>query len=134
MKIIAYISFLLLTITSAFGQWTQTSGPSGGGVSDFAFVDGKILAASFDLGNGVFASTDNGASWSESGLQGIMLTKIAANGNTVIAASTNNSYNETDTIYRSGDGGGTWQKVMTVSNINRITSICHHDQQWFLST
>jgi len=89
-------------------QWVQTSGPSGGGVSDFTFVGGKILAATFDIGNGVYASTDSGASWHESGLQGIMLTKIASYGNTVLTASTQNTINETDNIYRSNDGGSTW--------------------------
>ena len=134
MKIITCISFFLLASANAFGQWTQTSGPSGGGVSEFAFVDGKILAASIDLGNGVFASTDNGASWHESGLQGHMLTNIEAYGNTVIAASTNNTYNETDTVFRSSDGGSTWQIVLVESNVYGITSICYHQQKWFIST
>jgi photosystem II stability/assembly factor-like uncharacterized protein len=133
MKKVFYISILLLTSSSLFAQWVQTSGPSGGGVSDFAFVGGKILAATFDLGNGVFASTDSGTTWHESGLQNIMLTKIAANGNTVLAASTQNTYNETDNIYRSNDGGVSWDNIFHVQNINGIRSICHFQNQWFFS-
>ena len=144
MKFILCISFLLLMQTGAFSQWQQTSGPSGGGVSEFTFVNGTILTATYDLGNGVFASTDSGTSWHESGLQGVMLNHIAASGNTVIASSTENSYNETDTIYRSSDGGASWQIVRFVSNgdttmgiipnINGVKSICSHNKTWFLSS
>ena len=141
-RVIGIIIFLFVQ-SNVSAQWLQTSGPSGGGISDFAFPDGKILAASFDLGNGVFASTDSGTSWHESGLQGIMISHITANDNTVIAASTQNSYNEADTIYRSSDAGATWQIVKfstdsgiipgIIKNINGVRSICYHNNQWFLS-
>ncbi|MDP4235894.1 MAG: hypothetical protein Q8919_05550 [Bacteroidota bacterium] len=134
MKQISWIPFLVILTTNVFGQWVQTSGPSGGGISDFAFAGNRILAASFDFGNGVFASEDNGATWHQSGLQGQMLTKISALGNTVIAATTHNSYNETDEIYRSDDAGVTWSKVLTIDNINGVRSICHFQQRWFLSS
>ncbi len=134
MKTIAVFLFLLFASVSVFAQWSQTSGPSGGGVSDFAFTNGKILAATFDIGNGVFASTDSGTSWHESGLQGIRLSHISANGSILIASSTLNSYNETDTIYRSSDAGVSWQTIMTLPNILTVRSICYHNHQWFITT
>ncbi|MFI5263916.1 MAG: T9SS type A sorting domain-containing protein [Candidatus Kapaibacterium sp.] len=134
MKTVTLLSILLLSYSSSFSQWVQTSGPSGGGVHDFATIGSTIFAASFDLGNGVYASTDNATTWHESGLQGIMLTHISARGNTLLASSTENSYNETDMIYRSEDGGTTWQKVLSIPNINAITSICAYQQNtWIVS-
>ncbi len=133
MKIIACIFFLLISSVHVLAQWVQTSGPSGGGVSDFAFVNGKLLAATFDLGNGVYASTDSGTTWHESGLQNIMLTHIAAFNSTVITATTHNSYNETDEIYRSSDGGDSWQSVLSVPNINGVRSLCHFKNLWFFT-
>jgi len=135
MKVAIVLSILLLLNASSFAQWVQTSGPSGGGVSDFATNGPTIFASSLQLGNGVYASTDNGESWHESGLQGMMLSHITANGNTLLTSSTQNSYNETDTIYRSSDGGATWQVVLSIPNINGITSICLYQQRtWIISS
>ena len=127
MKTYFTIVFLLLTANLVFGQWIQTSGPSGGGIYQFAFLSGKILAATTSDGNGVFASTDNGNSWHESGLQGIDLYRIVASGNTALAAAVG------DTIYRSSDAGATWQKVWMIQNATRIQSICIHKQKWYVS-
>jgi hypothetical protein len=135
MKVIIIFSILFLLSTESFSQWVQTSGPSGGGVSDFAFINDTIFASSFDLGNGVYTSTDNGTTWHESGLQGTMLNHITARGNTLLTSSTQNSYNETDTIYRSSDKGATWQSVLTVPNINGVVSICPYQQNmWIISS
>jgi photosystem II stability/assembly factor-like uncharacterized protein len=127
MKKFLIILFLTISTNTLVAQWQQTSGPSGGGVYQFAFLSGKILAATTSVGNGVFASTDNGTSWHESGLQGLDLYRIVANGNTVLAAVME------DTIYRSSDAGVTWQKVWTIPNAIRIQSICFHKQKWYLS-
>ena len=133
MKIIASIFFLLITSVNISAQWVQTSGPSGGGVKDFTFVNGKILAATFDLGNGIYASNDTGFTWHQSGLEGMMLTRITAFNNTVLTATTHNSYNETDEIYRSSDGGDSWQSVLNVPNINGVRSICHFQNHWYFT-
>jgi photosystem II stability/assembly factor-like uncharacterized protein len=133
MRPLTILLFVSLASASLFGQWVQTSGPSGGGVIDFTIAGNKIFAASFAIGNGIYASNDKGMTWTESGLQGITISHIVANGNTLIASSTQNSYNETDTIYRSDDVGITWKKVLTVSNINRVSSIGSRRKEWILS-
>src|SRR5438128_184859 len=89
MKQIAFIIFF--AATNAFAQWQQTNGPYGGGVSDFASIGTTLYASSYDLGNGVYATTDSGASWHEAGLQGITLNHIASNGKTLLASSNQNS-------------------------------------------
>src|SRR5205085_7239764 len=107
---------------------------SGGGVNEFANIGSTIFAASFDLGNGVYASTDNGDSWHESGLQGIMLNHIVSNGKTLLASSNENLYSETDNIYRSSDGGASWQTVKTLDNIRAISSIVSiSEKDWLIA-
>src|SRR5438876_4580907 len=101
MKTFAFFTLFFFSVAGAFSQWQQTSGPAGGGVSDFAAIGNTIFTSSFAIGNGVFTSTDAGASWHESGLQGITLSHIASHGNTLLASSTENLYSKTDTLYRS---------------------------------
>jgi hypothetical protein len=133
MKIILFFFVLLCSASNASGQWQQTSGPFGGGVSDFVFIDSTILAATVDDGNGVYASIDGGKTWQESGMQGVRISHMTSHGNTVIASSTQNLKNETDTIYQSLDAGNSWFKVYTIPNTDGISSICYYNSHWFIS-
>jgi photosystem II stability/assembly factor-like uncharacterized protein len=103
-------------------QWTQTNGPDGGGVYDFAEQNGKLYAATF---SGVYASGDQGASWTLSGLQGIDFYRILAGNNSLFAA----AY---DSLYRSTDNGVTWEKIWDSPGI-RIQAMTAKGIDLFLS-
>jgi hypothetical protein len=59
----------------AFSQWVQTNGPYGRTVVSFA-VAGTNLFAGTD-GGGVFLSTNNGTSWTQSGLTDTHVLSLA---------------------------------------------------------
>jgi len=73
-------------------------------------------------GNGVYRSTDGGITWSHSGLAGSdRIGRIAvdpANSNRVFAAATGNLFvaGGTRGLYRTTDGGTTWQLVLAGAN------------------
>ncbi|MEI8133972.1 MAG: T9SS type A sorting domain-containing protein [bacterium] len=134
MKKIFTILFLILTSSSVFSQWTQTTGPTGGEVSDITSLGSQFFATLLSPGYGVYVSLDTGHSWVQAGLNEVMLSHIAGRGSTLLASSTQNSANETDIIYRSDDYGSTWKSVLSIPNIVKVGSICAYtDKSWLIS-
>ncbi len=87
-------------------KWAKTSGPEGGDIRSFVFVDGILYAATH--GAGVFRSADNGRSWAEvsEGIssQGLYVRKLMANGLGLYAGTA-------DGVFYSGDNGQNWISI-----------------------
>src|ERR1700728_1578860 len=77
---------------------------------------------SVSVGDGVYKSTDGGENWTDVGLKDSEhIAKILVNpsdGNDVLACATGHLWDDSDErgVYRTNDGGKTWQKVLTGAN------------------
>ena len=128
---------------SAGGVWfTDDAGTTWRNVSDSAFETGSIgaiavapsdpnvvyvgtgqgaLRANVSIGFGVYKSTDGGRSWRTSGLRNAgQIAKIRVhptNPDLLYAAVIGNPFGPSEDrgVFRSRDGGATWQKVLFVS-------------------
>ncbi|MHB8581410.1 MAG: T9SS type A sorting domain-containing protein [Ignavibacteriaceae bacterium] len=108
LPIILIVIFIVLFINRAEAQWTQTNGPYGGvinalSISTNAEGESSIFAGS-NFGNGIFRSTNNGASWTQ------VNTYLAAH--SFIASGTNIfEGNNGGGVYLSTDNGASWAPV-----------------------
>jgi len=101
--LIFFIEFTASNITPA--QWVQMNGPYGGSVEAVAFdSSGNIFAGT---ANGVFRSTDNGSTWTKTGLTTGRILHLTVAPNEYIFAGTNSS------VLRSSDHGSSWENVST---------------------
>ncbi len=82
-------------------QWVQTNGPWGGTVQAFTFQNGSLFAGTW--GDGIFRSTDNGASWtpSSTGLTNGAVQTFAIVGTNIFAGTDSG-------VYLTSDNGNTW--------------------------
>jgi len=105
--IVSFLIFIATTPLSA--QWTQTNGPYGGTIRALA-VNGPNLFAATEQGRGVYRSTDDGVSWTQSGLSPLSVSSLAVNGPSLFAGggSFSGSF-----VYRSTDNGSTWDLAGT---------------------
>src|ERR1700721_1001192 len=77
---------------------------------------------SVSVGDGVYKSTDGGENWTDVGLkESAHIAKILVNpsdGNDVLACATGHLWDDSDErgVYRTNDGGKTWQKVLAGAN------------------
>jgi len=77
---------------------------------------------SVSIGDGVYKSTDGGENWTNVGLKDSEhIAKILVdprNGNSVLACATGHLWNDTDAggVYKTGDGGKTWRRVLAGAN------------------
>jgi photosystem II stability/assembly factor-like uncharacterized protein len=77
---------------------------------------------SVSVGDGVYKSTDNGENWTNVGLKDSEhIAKILINpddGNNVLACATGHLWNDSDSggVYKTSDGGKTWNKVLAGAN------------------
>ena len=77
----------------AHAQWVQTNGPGGGIIVGFAVSDTNIFTGTG--GGGVFLSTNNGTSWTETGLTNTDVCALAISGTNLFAGTW---------------GGGVWRR------------------------
>ena len=136
---------------SAGGVWrTDDAGNTWTNVSDSSFETGSIgaiavapsdpnvvyvgtgqgtLRANVSIGFGVYKSTDGGRSWRPSGLRGAgQIAKIRVhptNPDLLYAAVIGNPFGPSDErgVFRSRDGGASWQKVLFVSAKTGVTDL-----------
>jgi hypothetical protein len=104
----ALIVFIYFLISSFFSQncicqWVQTNGPYGNGtIRCFAVSGNNIFGGSYE--HGVFISTNNGDSWSQTSLYNNSVISLFANGTTIFAGTTNGAY-------RTNDNGQNWTNI-----------------------
>ncbi len=101
-KKLSFALFLLLAVsTIATAQW-QTNGPYGGRIYSSVAAVGKIFVGT---DNGVFSSTDNGATWTaaNTGMERISIVALATDGTNLFAGG------EANGVFFSSNGGATWQ-------------------------
>lgn len=93
------IIFLLLTHLT-FAQW-QTHGPFGGPINASVTMAGKLYVGT---SNGVFVSSDNGATWSEAnqGIKRITIVALATDGTNLYAGGS------ADGVFFSSNNGASW--------------------------
>lgn len=94
---------------------------------------GEANASSFSfIGNGIYKSTDAGVTWQHAGLeQSAYFGRIVvdySNGNRVFAAACGTlfSTNEMRGIYRTTDGGGSWQRVLYLNDSTAAIDLVQH--------
>jgi hypothetical protein len=90
------------SITPLLAQWVQTNGPYGAEIRCLA-VSGTNLFAGTN-GEGVFRSTDNGNSWTVSGLTNRSVYALAVLDNNLFAGTL-------DGVFLSTDNGTSWTRV-----------------------
>ena len=87
MKHIIVLLLGLFIYAPLHAQWVQTNGPYGGNIN--CFVESKInLFAGTD--GGVFLSTNNGTSWSQTPLVGVSVKSLALSGKNIFAGTLRN--------------------------------------------
>ncbi len=101
--------FLLLVTQISFAQWVQTNGP-----------DGSCLTANGNnifvgTTSGVYLSTDNGNSWTQTTLNNRDIISLTNNGSNIFAGTYENG------VYRSTDNGNNW--TQTTLNNEYVSSI-----------
>ncbi|MBL7997538.1 MAG: T9SS type A sorting domain-containing protein [Candidatus Kapabacteria bacterium] len=101
-----YISTFLISIlcmcSTAHAQWTQTNGPYGGNVRCFAVSGTNLFAGTY--GFGVFLSTNNGTSWTASGLTNQFVYALTVSGTNLFAGTR-------DGVFLSTNNGTSWTAV-----------------------
>ena len=106
-RFICLITFLLLLGENSLNaQWIQTNGPCGGQVTSFAVIpgssgSGSILFAGTRF-SGVFLSTNNGTTWTYSGLGNKAVNVLAVKGSNLFAGTDDSG------VFQSTDNGITW--------------------------
>lgn len=107
-NIVLVVLVLIAGVATASAQWIKTNGPYGGGGTVWSLaMNGSALFAGTQA-NGVFRSTDGGASWNpvDSGLVGIDTSIVTA-----IEAAGSRIYISTNSLglFVSSDGGSSWE-------------------------
>ena len=97
-----YIFLILFIVKDSFPQWIQV-GSFGGVATTTILVQGTNLFVSTS-GNGVFKSSDNGATWNSAGLSTLSIIALAASDSFLFAGTNSIPGN----IYISSNKGDTW--------------------------
>jgi photosystem II stability/assembly factor-like uncharacterized protein len=123
---------LFLLTGKSWAQWVQTNEPHADVACLAAYPNktgGTNLFAG-TVGNGVFLSTDNGTSWTPTGLKDNYIVALVANGTTLLAATDGNG------VCVSTDNGTTWTQTMlnTYTNGNYVSSVAISGTNLFAGT
>jgi ligand-binding sensor domain-containing protein len=115
--------FSALTIRA---QW-ETHGPYGGSISSVLTASGAVYAGT---GNGVFKSTDNGATYmaANKGMMRVQVTSLSANTAGIFAGTASNG------VYFSSDNGATWSSRSNGITTPYITSVYANSAGVFAGT
>src|SRR5258707_14431885 len=77
------VLYLFTTTNPLLAQWVQSYGPYGGFVNSLAVSDTNLYAGTY--GGGVFLSTNNGASWTQTGLRNTNVYALDVSGTNLFA-------------------------------------------------
>jgi len=104
MKLTAAVFYVLLAafcVAETNAQWVQTNGPYTAHVQSFAVSGTNVFVLTQE--GGVFLTTDNGTTWTSTGLTSGAGTLAASGG--ILFAGTSNG------IYRSTNNGANWNEI-----------------------
>ena len=104
--LILVLAFSLFSSNKGLSQWVQTNGPYGGQIHCFAVSGTNLYVGAY--GNGIFLSTDDGASWKSISTGFNSTNALAAIGSNLFAG-IENEYG----VFISIDSGTTWKAVNT---------------------
>ncbi|HEX2958193.1 MAG TPA: hypothetical protein VHO70_15270 [Chitinispirillaceae bacterium] len=105
-------AMLAIYVQTIHGQWLPTGGPKRGAYVADLCVSGSYIFAC-DGENGVFRSTDNGASWIavNAGLTNKYIQHLAVMGNDIYAGVNNSRIDVEGFLFLSSDSGATWKSI-----------------------
>lgn len=113
MRLIVLLCFCcLLAFPARSQQWVQTNGPEGGIVRSICVVGDTYFASS--RGTGVYLSSNNGDTWSPSGLTRGEINIVAVAHDTIVYAG------GSEGIYRTADRGKSWTSVGFFGGVNTL--------------
>jgi len=104
LRLTLYLAVFLSWQIPSQAQWVQTNGPYGGSVNCFAVIGTSLFTGTRC---GVFISTDNGTSWTQSGLRNTKVLSFAVIGSNLFAGT------EWEGVFLSTDSGTSWTEVNT---------------------
>lgn len=103
------IAFLAALASMAPAQvWTSHGPRDAGSINDLVVVDGTAYAAT---PNGVFRSSDRGASWQAAGLPGLSVSRISGRSGALAVFALVFGAWPSSNLYVSNDAGQTWTSV-----------------------
>lgn len=120
-----FIYILLIFSQSLFSQdfWVKTNFPTDNSslFSIYSIIENntnEILVGTFS--KGIFKTTDNGVTWSESGLNNMWITSLAKdNSGNIYAGAIGSQFGSG--IFKSIDDGTTWTKIFEIeTGINKV--------------
>ena len=124
----SFLCLALLVISStAFSQWSRTSGPEGGSIRALYSVGSTTYCGTYS--NGVFASTDDGVTWSarNSGIENYRVLAITGAAGNLFAGT------EANGTFHSTDNGLSWLPPSNASGYY-VTSLLAKDNYVFAGT
>jgi len=101
-KFIIILTILFAATFTAKAQWIQGDGIYGGCIMSLAVSGDNIYAGSY---SGVFLSTNNATSWSQTALDKISTQSLLPLGDNLFAGTTGGG------VYRSSDHGASWTQT-----------------------
>ncbi len=140
---IPLLSLIFVSVNPLLAQWVSTNGPgTGGRISSLVVADSMILAGTSESaagGGSVFLSTDNGASWSPTGLQNTgtitcFAVKLDGAGGVYLFAGDWRCSGNGGSVYRSTDGGTSWIPVLSFGGDTSISSFAEVGNSLFVGT
>ncbi len=124
----SFLCLLLLGFSStALSQWMRTSGPPGGSIAALYSTNGTAYCGTYS--NGVFASTDDGVTWSprNSGIENYRVLAITGAAGNLFAGT------EANGTFHSTDDGETWLPPSNGTGFY-VTSLITKDNYVFAGT
>ena len=128
LHIIVSFVFALTFYQEAKAQWVEmNNGLYGGNITSIAVTaSGNNIFAGTP--GGVFMSTNNGSSWTKTGLTSINVQSLASSGNNIFAGTKNNG------IFLSTNNGSSWAPVNTGLTNTNVVSLAISGSNIFAGT
>jgi len=106
---LAFVFFFSISIRQMSAQWIGTNGPPSSAISLDVYGNNLFAGTSY---NGVYKTTDNGTSWTFSGLPNHFVLDFAHSGSNLFAGSWNELTNRNGGgVFLSIDSGESWTEV-----------------------
>jgi photosystem II stability/assembly factor-like uncharacterized protein len=125
--VLTSLVYILVGTNTAFSQWVQTNSFYGGYFTSFAVYNTTIFAGAY--GDGLFFSTNNGASWTKTNLDdGTWINALAVSPNgtgnvNIFVGANGGAVGEKKGVILSTDNGRTWTEATTGLTNTNVTAL-----------